>query len=76
MGLALEEIWKKQGKVLAIQKYRNEIEELTKEYPDFELFIKKKEKLCSDKVKTLLFDKHLMQIQNNNAKTPKRIKEI
>ena len=68
MGLALEEIWKKQGKPLAIKKYRDEIAALAKEYPDFEQFIKKKEKLCSDKVKSLLFDKHLMQIQNNNAR--------
>jgi DNA polymerase elongation subunit (family B) len=68
MGLALEDIWKKQGKTLAIKKYRDEITALSKEYPDFEQFIKKKEKLCSEKVKALLFDKHLMQIQNNNAR--------
>ncbi len=68
MGLALEEIWKKQGKPLAIKKYRDEIAALSKEYPDFEQFIKKKEKLCNEKVKALLFDKHLMQIQNNNAR--------
>jgi hypothetical protein len=38
---------------------------LQKEFPDFETFIKKKEKYCSDKVKTMLFDKHLMQINND-----------
>jgi DNA polymerase elongation subunit (family B) len=69
LGLALEDIWKNQGKTLAIKKYREEITELTREYPDFEQFIKKKEKLCVEKVKTLIFDKYLMQIQNDKART-------
>ena len=45
----------------AIKKYKSDIVNLQKEYPDFETFIKKKEKYCTDKVKELLFDKHLMQ---------------
>ena len=49
----------------AIKKYKSDIANLQKEYPDFETFIKKKEKYCSDKVKELLFDKHLMQINND-----------
>ena len=69
LGLALEDIWKNQGKTLAIKKYREEITELTRECPDVEQFIKKKEKLCVEKVKTLIFDKYLMQIQNDKART-------
>jgi hypothetical protein len=65
LGLALEEMWKNQNKMTAIKKYRSDIANLQKEYPDFEVFIKKKEKYCSDKVKELLFDKHLMQINND-----------
>ena len=65
LGLALEEMWKNQNKMSAIKKYKSDIANLQKEYPDFETFIKKKEKYCSDKVKELLFDKHLMQINND-----------
>jgi len=65
LGLALEEMWKNQNKMSAIKKYKTDIANLQKEYPDFETFIKKKEKYCSDKVKELLFDKHLMQINND-----------
>jgi DNA polymerase elongation subunit (family B) len=65
LGLALEEMWKNQNKMSAIKKYKSDIANLQKEYPDFETFIKKKEKYCSDKVKELLFDKHLLQINND-----------
>lgn len=65
LGLALEEMWKNQNKMTAIKKYKSDIANLQKEYPNFEVFIKKKEKYCSDKVKELLFDKHLMQINND-----------
>jgi DNA polymerase elongation subunit (family B) len=65
LGLALEEMWKNQNKMSAIKKYKADIANLQKEYPDFETFIKKKEKYCTDKVKELLFDKHLIQINND-----------
>jgi DNA polymerase elongation subunit (family B) len=65
LGLALEEMWKYQNKMSAIKKYKSDLSDLQKEYPDFETFIKKKEKYCSDKVKTMLFDKHLLQINND-----------
>jgi DNA polymerase elongation subunit (family B) len=65
LGLALEEMWKHQNKMSAIKQYKTDIMNLQKEYPDFETFIKKKEKYCSDKVKTMLFDKHLLQINND-----------
>jgi DNA polymerase elongation subunit (family B) len=65
LGLALEEMWKNQNKMSAIKKYKADIVNLQKEYPDFETFIKKKEKYCTDKVKELLFDKHLLQINND-----------
>jgi DNA polymerase elongation subunit (family B) len=64
MGLALEQIWKNQGKWSAIKKFNDELKEIEKENPDFEMFIKKKEKFCSEKVKALLFDKYLLQIKN------------
>lgn len=64
MGLALEQIWKANGKPQLISKYKKDLADLQKEYPDFETFIKKKEKYCTDLVKTILFDKHLVQINN------------
>jgi hypothetical protein len=39
--------------------------DLQKEHADFETFIKKKEKYCSDIVKELLFEKHLVKIKND-----------
>lgn len=68
MGLALDQIWKNMGKLTATQKHKQELAALEREYSDFEMFIKKKEKLCSEKVKTLLFDKYLLQIKNMNAR--------
>jgi DNA polymerase elongation subunit (family B) len=63
-GLALEEIWKIQGKTSAIKTYNREIKNMTREFPDIEIFMKKKEKFCSTKVKTLLFDDVLNKIHN------------
>jgi len=37
---------------------------LEKENPDMEQFMKKKEKYCSAKIKTLLFDKFLTKIEH------------
>ena len=63
-GLALEEIWRIQGKTSAIKTYNRELKKLTAEFPDIEIFMKKKEKYCSAKVKTLLFDDVLNKIYN------------
>ncbi len=67
LGLALEEIWKYQDKMSAVKKHRTELAALAIEYPDIEIFAKKKEKYCSDKAKTMLFDKYLTQINNDKA---------
>ena len=69
-GLGLEQIWENQKKPLAIKSHKKEIGELRKKYPDQETFAKKHDEFCSKKVKPLLFDKWLMQIQNqkNNAR--------
>ena len=63
-GLALEDIWRYQGKKSAIKTYIREMTVLDNETPDMEEFMKKKEKYCSAKIKTLLFDKFLMDIQH------------
>jgi DNA polymerase elongation subunit (family B) len=68
-GLAVEQIWETIGKKLAISAFRKELAVVQKEYgDDLELFMKKKEKLCAQKVKGLLFDKYLVRIQNERAK--------
>ena len=39
-----------------------------KEYPDYEIYMKKKEKYCAEKIKVLLFDKVLNKIKNEKNK--------
>ena len=66
-GLALLQLYSK--KPSAIKTYKNEIEHMEKDYKhDYELFMKKKEKYCSAKVKLLLFDKILKKISNEKNK--------
>jgi len=71
-GLALEQIWEADGKLQAVREYKREMVKLAKEYPDLEQFMKQKEKYCSTKIKSILFDKHLMEI-NNKKKGMKQI---
>jgi DNA polymerase elongation subunit (family B) len=63
-GLAVEQIWQLQNKQSVIKTFRRDVAKLEQESPDFEAFMKKKEKLCSAKIKVLLFDKILNQIYN------------
>ena len=68
-GLALEEIWTMQNKKSAIKTYQKDVAELEKScYGDLELFMKKREKLSSSKIKLLLFDKILQKIYNRKNK--------
>jgi len=70
-GLAVEQIWENMGKMGAARTYQKELAQLNKEYPDLELFMKKKEKLSSQKIKVLLFDKVLTRIhQEKNGIQP------
>ena len=64
-GLALEDIWTYQGKKSAIKTYTREMTILDNETPDMEEFMKKKEKYCSVKIKTLLFDAYLRKTTND-----------
>jgi DNA polymerase elongation subunit (family B) len=63
-GLALEQIWTLRNKRPAITAYRKEMAKLELENSNLETFMKKKEKYCSAKVKTLLFDGVLSEIYN------------
>jgi hypothetical protein len=66
-GLALEPIWHSQHKAAAIKNYHKEMGKLQEECPGMEEFMKKKEKYCAAKVKTLLFDKILTKIENQRS---------
>ncbi len=71
-GLALEEIWMMQNKKSAIKTYLKDVAAIEKSCDgDLELFMKKREKLSSSKIKLLLFDKILQKIYNkkNNIQT-------
>tara|TARA_B110000967_G_scaffold155871_1_gene160728 strand:+ start:16851 stop:20753 length:3903 start_codon:yes stop_codon:yes gene_type:complete len=63
-GLALEQIWKYQNKHSAIKTFKKEMSSLEKDFPDIEIFMKKKEKITSAKIKILLFDDILNKIYN------------
>jgi len=63
-GLEVEKIWRTQGKMSAIKEYQKDIKKLEDDFPDLEIFMKKKEKFCAVKVKSLLFDKVLEKIYN------------
>ena len=67
-GLALEPICKLKDHHHMVRTLRREIAEIDKECGDnIEVFMKKREKYCSAKVKALLFDKHLLDIQNSKS---------
>lgn len=64
-GLAIEQIWELQKKPAAIKAYKRELEKIGNETgDDLETFMKKKEKYTSSKIKSLLFEKCLMKIHN------------
>ena len=64
-GLSLEKIWELQGNKIAPKSYRRDLDALEAAHgDDLEVFMKKKEKMCSARVKLLLFDKVLTKINN------------
>ena len=68
-GLAIVQILESDKKIPMIRTYHKDMALLEKEYPmdgseTTETFMKKKEKYCSQKIKTILFDKFLQQIFN------------
>jgi DNA polymerase elongation subunit (family B) len=68
-GLAVESIWEHQRKPGAIKTFKKEMVAMEKEFGgDWEVYMKKREKYCSAKVKTLLFDKVLNRISNEKNK--------
>ena len=68
LGLAIEQIYIERGKSdTTLRTYRREIEKIRREYPDLEVFMKKKEAFCSKEIKKLVFDGILNKIQNERA---------
>ena len=64
-GLAVEQIWQLEKKPAEITKFRKDMAELTRETAgDLEIFMKKREKYTSAKIKGLLFDKFLAKVYN------------
>jgi DNA polymerase elongation subunit (family B) len=64
-GLAIEQIWELQNKGSAIKTYKKDIQKMTLDTEgDLEAFMKKREKYTSAKIKTLLFEKCLTKIFN------------
>ena len=71
-GLAIEQIWELQHKSSAIKTFNKDMEALKKETNgDIEVFMKKREKYTSAKIKVLLFEKFLTKVfnQQNGVRT-------
>jgi hypothetical protein len=67
-GLALEQIWEIKGKIGTSTRFNSELNTLRKECSSLEEYNKKREKICSEKVKILLFNNYLDKIYNNENK--------
>jgi DNA polymerase elongation subunit (family B) len=73
-GLAVEDIWKFKQKKQSIKQFGEEMKKLMIESKDdLEIFMKKKEKITSKHIKTLLFDTFLTEIihKENGIRTVK-----
>ena len=64
-GLAVEQIWELKNKPTEIKTFQKDMAALTKETGgDLEVFMKKREKYTSAKIKALLFDEFLKKVFN------------
>jgi DNA polymerase elongation subunit (family B) len=69
LGLAVEQIMEDQRKTHDIKVYKKELSDLMQEHGhDLEVYMKKREKIASGRIKTLLFDQILTKIYNRNNK--------
>jgi DNA polymerase elongation subunit (family B) len=64
IGLDIENILSKIGKHGIAKEYRKQIKKLGNDFPDLELFMKKKEKISAAEVKKLIFDKIIQKVHN------------
>jgi DNA polymerase elongation subunit (family B) len=67
-GLAIEQIWEMNKSRSLITAYKRDMQKLENEFPDTEEFMKKKEKYCSAKIKSMLFDEFINRIYNEKNK--------
>jgi DNA polymerase elongation subunit (family B) len=64
-GLALSEILTLKGDRYGLKTYKKDIQILIEKYGNnLEEYAKKKEKYCSDRIKSLIFEKYLVKIKN------------
>jgi hypothetical protein len=62
---AIEEILKLKSNSQTVEVFKHDIAIIKQEYGnDLELYAKKKEKYCSDRIKRVMFEKYLIQIKN------------
>jgi len=64
IGLDIENILKTIGNYRAAKEYVKQIKKIENEYPDLEIFMKKKEKISAAEVKKLIFDKIIQKVHN------------
>ena len=66
-ALVLEKIWEMNKKKPKLIRFKRDIENLRKEYPDSEKFEEKLEALRCKEIKSLLFDEYLRETNNEKA---------
>ena len=67
-GLALNQIYEIENQKSSLKNYNLDINKMEAAHTDLEEFNKKKEKYCSLKIKSILFDKFLQKIYNEKHK--------
>ena len=65
IGLDIENILSKIGKHGIAKEYRKQVKKLENDFPDLEVFMKKKEKISAAEVKKLIFDKIIQKVFND-----------
>ena len=63
-GLALEEILERDGQKNGVKMFKKDLQDIEHKSASIEEFMKKREKYCSSKIKSILFDKYLIAIYN------------
>jgi predicted histidine transporter YuiF (NhaC family) len=64
LGLALEQIYEYKGKPKEYQRAKHDLDQLASQCVNVEDYMKKRDKYCSARIRTLIFEPVLLQLQH------------